>query len=112
MDSANRRYPSSRWWRTLGGGKAQSWPLGEKASGGGQCGRRKAPVRALGREVVGGRAHAAAGGVEGAMGPQVRAEAVGGESQIVVEPDGEMAVARVALGAAQLDVDLDRKSTR
>src|ERR1035438_7637273 len=34
MDSANSRYPSSRWRAELGGGNAQSWPLGEKSSGG------------------------------------------------------------------------------
>ena len=65
-------------------------------------GRRKAPVLALGREIVGRRAHAASGHEEPPVRPQVRAEAVGGQRQVVIEPDRHAPVARPLLRAAAI----------
>ena len=40
------------------------------------------------------------------MGPEVAAEAVGGQGEIVVEADGQAPIARVLLGAGELQIDL------
>ena len=52
-----------------------------------RIGRRKAPILALGREIVGRRAHAATANKERPMRPQVGAEVVGRQRQIVIETD-------------------------
>src|ERR1035441_1546961 len=86
MVSAKRRYPLARWTSALGGGKP--------------------PLRPPGAERVGGRADPAAGDEEGAVGPQIGAEAVGGERQVVVEADRHLVIARSLLRALQLQSDL------
>ena len=50
-------------------------------------GRRETPVLAVGGEVVGGRADAAAGNIEGPVRPQVRAEPVGRQREVVIQAD-------------------------
>src|ERR1035441_10070668 len=124
MNSANRRYPSSRWRSALGGGKAQSWPPGEKSSGGEptlapatknsrwphRSGPKRAgasaPSRPPGGETAGRRAPSGAGDEDLAVAPQVGAETVRGERQVVIDSDGTAAVACFLLRPAQLDVDL------
>ena len=71
-----------------------------------RAGRRKAPILALRGEVVGRRSDAASGGEERALGPQVGAEAVGGQGQIVIQPDGQAPLARVGLGGGELQIEL------
>ena len=61
--------------------------------------RRKGPVLALRGEIVGRRTHAAARHVERPVRPQVAAEAVGGQRQVVIEPDRQVPVARPLLRA-------------
>jgi hypothetical protein len=68
--------------------------------------RRKAPILAFRSEVVGRRSHAAAGREERALGPKVRAETVGGQGQIVIQPDGQAPLARVGLGGGELHGEL------
>ena len=62
--------------------------------------RRKGPVLALRREIVGRRPDPAAGHEERPVRPQVRAEAIGSQRQIVIEADGQMPVARHCWAAA------------
>ncbi len=47
----------------------------------------KRPVLAVGRKIVGRRAHSAASRVKAAMCPQIGARAVGRESEIVIQTD-------------------------
>src|SRR5207253_1208680 len=68
--------------------------------------RRKAPVLTLRREVVRRRSDAATGDVEAPVTPEVRAEAVGRQRQVVIKPDGHAALACALLRAPQLHVYL------
>ncbi len=71
-----------------------------------RVGRRKAPILALRREVVRRRAHAAAANEERPVRPEIGAETVGGQREIVIEADREVAFSRAPLRGGQLPVDL------
>src|SRR5689334_13709435 len=71
-----------------------------------RVGRRKCPVLALRREIVGWRTHTTARHVEWPVGPQVAAEAVRSQRQIVIEPDRKVPVACPLLRTRQLLIDL------
>ena len=69
-------------------------------------GRREPPILPLGGEAVRGRSHAAAGHEERAVRPQVGTAAIRRQRQIVIQADGQAFLDRVALGSAQLLVQL------
>ena len=75
-----------------------------------RVGRRKGPVLPPGRKIVGRRSHPAARHIEGPVRPQVAAEAVGGQGQVVIQADRK-APARPLLRAAQLQIDLPLQGT-
>src|SRR5205085_2615445 len=58
-------------------------------------GRRKGPILAAGREVIGRGADAAAGNIVGTICPQVGATTVGGEGKVMIQPDRQATSARV-----------------
>ena len=71
-----------------------------------RIGRWKSPVLAGGREIVGRRPHPASGRVKRPVSPQVRAETVRGQRQVVVQTDGHSPVARPLLRLPQRGIDL------
>src|SRR3979409_1484171 len=71
-----------------------------------RVGRRKCPVLPLRREIVGRRTHTAARHVEWPVGPQVAAEAVRSQCQVVIEPDRKVPVAGPLLRTGELLIDL------
>src|SRR5579862_2970830 len=69
-------------------------------------GWREGPVLTFGREVVRGRADAAAGDEERAMRPEVGAKAIGGEREIVVQAERQAGAHRGFLRGGKLQIDL------
>lgn len=66
---------------------------------------REAPVLALGRETVRGRADAATVDIEWAMGPEVRPATVRGQSEIMIETDRHADGFGMALDVGELGID-------
>src|SRR5579884_831345 len=67
--------------------------------------RRECPILTIGRKIIGRRAHAASINVKIAVGPEVRAAAIGSNGQIVIDADGHPDLARVPLRFGQLFLD-------
>ncbi len=68
--------------------------------------RRKAPILAFGRKGVGRGADPAAVRIELPVRPQIGAKTIGGERQIVIQPDLQSALPGIPLGGGELQIQL------